>query len=582
MSRQNAQRTVVKLLPLLLAAIPVLVMGVGAQQRERPDVINVSFRSNFNIIEASIPDMQSALASGQVTSRELVLLYMSRIAQYEDLLNATAYVSRTALDEADRLDEERASGRVRGPLHGIPIALKDNINTTNMPTTGGALALAGVVPPYEATLTTKLRNAGAIIIAKTVLTELANWVTNGMPGNYSALFGYGMNPYDPRPDPRAGTNDGRPVMSPAGSSSGIGTAANLWAANVGSETSGSVLSPSNASMLVGIKPTLGLISRHGIIPITADQDTAGPMAKTVTDAAIMLGAMAGSDPNDAATNRCLPPADNDYTRFLRRAGLRGARIGIPRANFYRTTVRPDTGATVGTTLNAQQTALMDDAIQVLRNEGAIILDPADIPSILDATPANNYLTWGTCAGLANRKGMDATCSTVFKYGFKRDMNAYLASLGPGSPIKTLTELRNYNLANRPRNAIRYEQENLDISDEMVLAADRARYEADRAKDIFLAATHGIDEAIARNNLDALLFPGAGSAAIAAKAGHPTVIVPVGFIPNVPANLPAGFNPRDQPYGVGFTGTACTEPRLIELAYAFEQATRRRVPPPATP
>lgn len=569
-----------KRLLFLVLPIAVFVISLGAQDRSQ-DIPNVSFRHNFNIVEASIPDMQAAMASGLVTSRELVLLYLSRIAQYEDLLNATAYVSRTALDEAEALDLERANGRIRGPLHGIPIAIKDNINTTNMPTTGGALALAGLVPPYEAPLVTYLRRAGAIILAKTVLTELANWVSVGMPGNYSALFGYGLNPYDPRPDPRVGTNDGRAVMSVAGSSSGIGTATSLWAASVGTETSGSILSPSQQNMLVGIKPTLGLISRYGVIPITADQDTAGPMARTVTDAAILLGGMVGFDPNDPVTNRCVPPAGNDYTRHLLRAGLRGARIGIPRANFYRGVVNPATGV-VGGNLGAPQLALTEGAIQILRDEGAIIVDPTDLPSILDGTPANNYLTFGTCAGLANRKGLDATCSTVFKYGMKRDFNAWAASLGPGAPIRNLTELRNYNLANRPRNAIRYEQEHLDISDEMDVVADRARYLVDRARDLFISATHGIDEAFARNNLDALLFPGNSSAAIAAKAGHPTVIVPLGFIPNAPAGLPAGFNPRDQPYGISFTGTACTEPRLIELAYAFEQATRRRVPPSSAP
>jgi amidase len=222
---------------------------------------------------------------------------------------------------------------------------------------------------------------------------------------------------------------------------------------------------------------------------------------------------------------------------------------------------------------------MEEAIAILRREGATVVDAADIPSIIDGTVANNFLTWNTCAGLANRKGMDANCSIVFKYGMKRDFNAYLASLGPGAPFKTLTQLRDYNLANRTRNTLRYGQEHLDISDEMDLTADRARYEADRAKDIFLSRIHGIDEVMGRLQLDALLFPGSSSAGIAAKAGEPTVIVPFGFIPNAPAGLPAGFNPRDQPYGVGFTGTQCSEGRLIELAYAFEQATKRRVPPP---
>src|SRR6185436_2578835 len=196
------------------------------------------------------------------------------------------------LDEADALDRERAQGKVRGPLHGIPVALKDNIHTTHLPTTGGALAFAGFVPPYEATLTKNLRDAGAIIIAKAGLTELANWVAgapNPMPGNYNAVGGFAYNPYDPRPDPREQNFDGRPVLGTGGSSSGIGTAASLWAASVGTETSGSVLSPSNQNMLAGIKPTVGRISRYGVIPITADQDTPGPMARTVADAAILLG-----------------------------------------------------------------------------------------------------------------------------------------------------------------------------------------------------------------------------------------------------------------------------------------------------
>ena len=454
---------------------------------------------------------------------------------------------------------------------------------TFMPTTGGALAFAGYTPPYDATVARNLRSAGAIVIAKTVLTELANWVSSNMPANYSAVGGYGMNPYDPRTDPRDGTNDGRPAMGTGGSSSGIGTAANFWAASVGTETSGSILSPSNQNMLVGIKPTVGLVSRYGVIPITADQDTAGPMARTVVDAAIMLGAMAGPDPNDVAgSSRCTLPPNRDYTRNLRTTNLRGARIGIPRANFYSPTINPATGANVGG-LNAAQTAVMNDAIAVLQREGAVIVDPANIPSIVDATPANNFLTFGVCSGLANARGLDTACSIILKYGMKRDFNAYLNSLGASAPVKTLTELRQYNLANRPRNALKYDQAQLDISDEMSVEGDRARYLQDRARDIFLAATHGIDEVMGRMQLDALLFPGRSSAGIAAKAGHPTVIVPFGTIPNEPTPaFPAAFNARNQPYGVSFTGTACSEPRLIDLAYAFEQATLRRVAPAAAP
>src|SRR5213592_3572926 len=272
----------------------------------------------FRIVEASLADVRAALADGRLTSRELVTQYLIRIATYEDRLHAALVVNPRAIEEAAELDRERAEGRVRGPLHGIPIALKDNIHTTTMPTTGGALAFAGYVPPYEATLTKNLRDAGAIIIAKTGLTELANWVAGApdpMPGNYNAVGGFGYNPYDPRKDPRDATFDGRPVLGTGGSSSGIGTAANFWAGNVGSETSGSILSPSNQNMLAAIKPTVGRISRYGVIPITADQDTAGPMAKSVSNVAIMLGAMesATPDPNDPATTKCTPAPNRDYT-----------------------------------------------------------------------------------------------------------------------------------------------------------------------------------------------------------------------------------------------------------------------------
>src|SRR5579871_4245397 len=293
----------------------------------------------FNVVEATIPEMRTAMEQHRVTSRELVTQYLTRIAMYEDLLHAAVTVNANALKEADQLDRERAQGHIRGPLHGIPIALKDNIQTTDMPTTGGALAFESFTPPYEATLTKNLRDAGAVILAKTTMTELANWVAGGptpMPGGYNALVGHSMNPYDPRRDPRDSTFDGRPALGTGGSSSGVGTTANFWAANVGSETSGSILNPANQNMLAAIKPTVGRISRYGVIPITADQDTAGPMAKSLTDAAIMLGALesASPDPNDPATRTCTPPANRDYTPHLKRDGLKGARIGIPRAFFY--------------------------------------------------------------------------------------------------------------------------------------------------------------------------------------------------------------------------------------------------------
>ena len=569
---------------LAFAALALPAQSSAVRQPRPKTGTSAPLRPVFEVAEASIPQMQAALAEGRVTSRELVLLYLARIATYEHTLNAVITVSRSALAEADVLDRERAEGRVRGPLHGIPVALKDNIHTTNMRTTGGALAFKDLVPPYEATLTRNLKDAGAIILAKTVMTELANWVAGSptpMPGNYSAVGGYGMNPYDPRPDPRPGFSDGRPSMNTGGSSSGIGTAASFWAANVGTETSGSVLSPSNQNMIVGIKPTVGRISRYGVIPITADQDTPGPMARTVEDAAIMLGALesAAPDPNDAATRTCMPPANRDYRPFLKRDGLKGARIGVPRAFFYEAFTIPGTSMPRGG-ISAAQTAVINDAIAALKQEGATIVDPANIPSVVTADTTRNFLLWNTCGGVDDRKGRNANCSTDFTYGMKRDFNAWLASLGNAAPFKTLSELRWFNLANAPRGAIRYGQSLLDISDEMDLVTDKAKYDADRAKDIDLGGTHGIDLVMKAERLDAVLFPGASGASISAKPGYPTVVVPFGRIPNAPTPaFPAGFNAQQTPYGVSFAGGACSEPRLIELAYAFEQATRKRVAPP---
>ncbi len=521
---------------------------------------------DFDIVEATIPEMRTAMEEGRITSRELVEAHLLRIALYEERLNAVISVNANALAEADRLDRERAEGRVRGPLHGIPIALKDNIHTTDLPTTGGALAFEGYRPSYDATLTTHLREAGAIILAKTVMTELANFIANGMPGNYSALGGYGLNPYDPRRDPREGANDGRPVLGTGGSSSGIGTAASFWAANVGTETSGSILSPANATMLVGIKPTVGRISRWGVIPLAGDQDTAGPMARTVTDAAILMGVLEGATPdsNDPITSRCEPPPNRDYTAFLNPDGLRGARIGIPRASYYDPVAVPGAEGTRGGITGARRAA-MDEAIAILEQQGAIIFDPADIPSVVDPDPANNLLA--------------APGSSVLTYGMKRDFNAWLSTLGETAPVNTLTELREWNLAHERAGALKYQQALLDRSDAIDLEADRATYEEDRARDLRLTAEHGIDEVMVAHELDALLFPGSSGAGIAARPGYPTVIVPFAMIqPEPDARMPEGFDPRPAPYGVSFTGMACAEPRLIEIAYAFEQATMRRVAP----
>lgn len=537
----------------------------------------------FSVVEAAIPQMREELARHRVTSRQLVLQYLSRIATYEDQLHAAITVNPHALDEADALDRERARGHIRGPLHGIPIAVKDNIHTTDMRTTGGALAFEHLVPPYDATLVQNLRAAGAIIIAKTQMTELANWVAGPptpMPGNYNSVNRYGYNPYDPRRDPRDGFDDGRPAMPTGGSSSGIGTSANFWVANVGTETSGSVLNPANWTMLVGIKPTVGRISRYGVIPITADQDTPGPMTKTVTDAAIMLGVLEGApDANDPATANCPRPRRNDYTPFLRPDGLRGARIGIPRAFFYDPVIAPGDVQPRGG-LNPDQMQAMQEAIAVLKSRGAVVVDPADIPSVIDPDPQSNFLLWGICGQGGEARGFDDNCTVAFKYGMKRDFNTWLRSLGDRAPVKSLTELREWNLAHESAGTLKYGQLLLDLSDEMDPERDHARYEADIAKDIRLAATHGIDEVMKRERLDALLIPAQTGANIAARARYPSIIVPFALVPNAPdPPFPDGFDAKPAPFGVTFTGMACSEPRLIELAYSFEQATRRRIPPP---
>lgn len=537
----------------------------------------------FNVVEATIPEMRAALEQKRVTSHDLVTQYLVRIAMYEDLLHAAVTVNPNALKEADQLDRERAQGHIRGPLHGIPIALKDNIQTTDMPTTGGALAFAGYTPPYEATLVKNLRDAGAIIIAKATMIELANWVAGAptpMPG-YNAVAGFGFNPYDPRRDPRPVPGDGRAVLSPGGSSSGAGTASSLWAANIGSDTGGSIINPSNQTMLVGIRPTIGRISRYGVIPITADHDTAGPMTRTVADAAVLMGALesASPDPNDPATKTCTPPPGRDYTKFLKADALKGARIGIPRTFYYD---RPGGGRGRGG-LNPDQAKVMADAIEILKKQGAIVVDPAEIPSIVEKDPKMNFTQWSYCSGAEQGKGKDENCSVNFKYGMKRDFNAWLKSLGPTAPVKTLTELRQWNLAHVQSGAIRFGQSRLDISDEMDLEADRARNEADVRKDNLLSRTNGIDAVLKANQLDAILTPGSSGADMAARAGYPIIVVPFGMVPNrFGQAFPPGFDPKPSPFGVAFTGTACSEPRLIEITYAFEQATKRRVAPAATP
>jgi amidase len=462
--------------------------------------------------------------------------------------------------------------------------LKDNIDTKDMPTTAGSVAFAGSVPRSDAFITGKLRDAGAIILGKATMTEFANFLTNGMPAGYSSLGGYGFNPYDPRPDPRMALdllgrpfNDGRPALTPGGSSSGpgIAVAANLAAVGIGTETSGSILSPGTANGLVGIKPTVGLVSRDGIIPITADQDTAGPLARSVTDAAIVLGVIAGFDPNDPATQACLTPGNcfSNYTQFLNPNALKGARIAVPPFPMNRAQV-------------------MNDAIMVLQKNGATVdmvaaLDP-QLGGCPSRPPAANYPPSSIPVPPATLR-----CSTVLNYGFKRDLNKYIANhVRQTFRIKSLQDVVNFNIAFGP-GATKYDQDLAIFSqffDISAGSADTVRYQMDRAEDIarsrgaILKALSGPDGiAGTADDYDALLFSGNSGAGTPAKAGFPSIVVPGGTFQNVvDPPFPADFNAKDGPAGVTFSGRAFSEPRLIGLAYAFEQLTHHRFPPASAP
>jgi len=498
--------------------------------------------TSFTLEEATIPQIQAAFDADLITSAQLVQLYLNRINAYDVYnpstprgaqLNSIRVINPNALQEAAALDAERKLTGPRGPLHGIPILLKDNVDTFDLPTTAGSVALAGSIPPDDAFITQQLRDAGAVILGKTNLTEFANYLTNGMPAGYSSLGGYVYNPYNPAALPGG---DGRPVLSPGGSSAGSGAAiaANLAVVAIGTETSGSILSPANQNSLVGIKPTLGLASRDGIIPIAASQDVPGPLARTVTDAAIMLGVIAGFDPNDPITSTGIGKTYTDYTQFLNADALKGARIGVPKQVFW--TGLPDV-----------QLALVQNALNTMQSLGAELVE-ADIATV--PLPA----------------------STVLSYEFKRDLNAYLATLGPDAPVKTLADVIAFNNANADV-ALKYGQVLAIASQARDLSpgsADTIRYLSDRAQDLSLAGEKGIDAYLETYNLDAIFFPGTRGANIAARAGYPSVIVP------------AGYQPDGAPFGITFSGTAFSEPELLGFAYAFEQATNLRVSPTSTP
>jgi amidase len=554
----SKELTMKRFVLVLMASLAISSHSVSAQQP-------FGEPRQLQLVEATVPELQMALRSRLITSEQLVQMYLNRIAAYDHagpLLNSFIHLNANALDEARARDMDRQRGLAHGPLFGIPVLLKDNVDTADMPTTAGSVALAGSAPPDDAFITQKLRDAGAIILGKATLTEFANFIAIGMPAGYSSLGGYGFNPYDPRPLPGG---DGRPVLSPGGSSSGPGIAvsANLVAVAIGTETSGSILSPGTSNGVVGIKPTLGLVSRDGILPITADQDTAGPLARTVTDAAILLSVVSGHDPNDTATAPCLTAGKcfSDYTKFLDKHALRGARIAVPHVPYWNG-------------FNAAQTQIMLDAIEALRREGAYVADPYEIPNQAAIS------AFGICTSFP----APSNCSTVLMYGQKHDLNNYLATR-PSAPVHTLADIIAFNNAHASV-ALKYGQAIFLAANQLDTSpgsADTQRYLADRALD--LALTQGGLNAVFNgpdgiqgtdDDFDAILFPQNRGAAAPAKAGYPSIVVPGGFTP------PSGAVINPAPFGVTLTGRAFGEPRLIALAYAFEQATKHRVPPASVP
>ncbi|AFC33350.1 putative amidase [Paenibacillus mucilaginosus 3016] len=477
------------------------------------------------IEEATIARLGQSMEQGGLTSLELTGFYMDRVARLDQdgpRIHAVLEWNPQALELAEAADEERRAGRVRGPIHGIPVLLKDNIGTADaMHTSAGSLALADHYARKDAFLVTRLREAGAVIIGKANMTEWANFMTAGMPSGYSSRGGQVLNPY------------GRGVFCAGGSSSGSGAAVscNLTAVAVGTETSGSILDPAAQHSIVGIKPTVGRISRSGIIPLAHSQDTAGPMARTVADAAVLLGVLCGYDPADPVTAASAGRNVSDFTACLDRDGLRGARIGIPRQVYH-------------DSQTAEELALFESLLEDIAAAGAVLVDPSDIPSARE---------------LASHH------SEVLRYEFKSDLNAYLSRLPAELPVHSLKELIAFNEAHAEM-TLRYGQSTLLWAEETSGRLTEPRYLLDRLADLRLSRTEGIDRVMQEHRLDALLFPHTAGDDIAAKAGYPSIAVP------------AGYRRDGSPFGVMFTGTAYAEPVLIRLAYAFEQQKHRRVPP----
>jgi amidase len=516
---------------------------------------------------APMSDVIQALASGRVTATALTKGYLARIEAYDrdgPKLNAVRELNGDALSIAGRLENAKPS--VEQPLAGVPILVKDNIATGDkQPTTAGSLALEGAHAKDDATVVKLLRNAGAVILGKANLTEFANMLAIDMPSGYSSLGGQGKNPYAPT------LMDDRdiPIVSPGGSSSGsaVAVAAGLCAASIGSETSGSLLFPASQNGLVAVKPTVGLISRAGILPISHSQDTAGPMTRTVRDAAILLNVLAAKDPLDPATQSQQRPAD--YTADLALDAMKGARIGVPSDP-----TDPLNDCYYGK-LSAESAKVMADAIKVLEDLGAVV--------VRASMPTAGWIAGpGTTMAVLNRnpqsrnKGNPAMQWIVFLYELKCDLNLYLKDWATNTEVKTIADIVAFNEANAD-NALRFGQDLFLAANDTRGDLSELEYQSARAMDLLAAKVRGMDAYMDRHNLDAVLFPGSAGAGIAAKAGYPSVMVPGGFISNS-----EGKDTPDFPLGITFAGGAWSEHKLLRLAYAYEQASDMRKSPPDLP
>ena len=493
---------------------------------------------DFELEEFTIRDLQAGMESGRFTARSLVETYLARIEEIDKhgpRLNSVIELNPDALAIAGELDRERKARGPRGPLHGIPVLIKDNLATHDrMMTTAGSLALVGSIPPKDSFVVKRLREAGAVILGKTNLSEWANIRSSHSTSGWSGRGGLTRNPY---------ALDRNPCGSSSGS--GVAVSANLCAAAVGTETDGSIICPSNVNGIVGIKPTLGLVSRAGIIPIAHSQDTAGPMARTVVDAAILLGVMTGADADDGATAGSRGKTPSNYVEFLNPGGLKGARIGVVRRLFG---------------FSEPVDRVIEEALDEMRRQGAVIVDPADIETI-------------------DKLG-DSELQ-VLLYELKADLNAYLSWLGPSAPVRSLEEIIDFNERNRARE-MPYFGQDLFIKAQAKGPLTSKEYTDALKKNHRLMRTEGIDAVMEKFKLDALVAPAGGPAWLtdlidgdhdpggssttpAAVAGYPNITVPAGFVFGLPV-------------GISFFGRAYSEPALIKLAYSFEQATRHRRAP----